>query len=377
MLISRRECLKLLAGLGTGAITSALLGRLLENDRVFAADKELLEPARYWQKTDNGAVRCNLCPHRETIPKDSVGICMTRQNVGGRLITLANDRPCIINIDAIEKNPLAHVLPGANMLAVAHAGCNLRCQYCQNWQFSQRKPTDTDNVQNFKRSEAIAKAAARDIRGLSFTYTEPAVTPEFVRQMAGQARDKGLINTMCTCGYILPKPFKELLASFKAVTITYKGATETFYQEVCGCSMKPVLDAMLCAKEENKWLEVATLIVPGMNDNDTGLRTQAAWISKNLGPDTPWHVERFSPMFKLTKLSPTPQATLERARQIGMDAGLRFVYTSNIAPHDGNHTYCPGCHKPVIQRMGFKLLALEVQKGRCIHCQQQIPGIWS
>lgn len=377
MQLSRRECLKLMGRFGAGMALYPLLSRILFEESAYGAEAGKVMGAMYWDAQGGKKVQCNLCPRREILDEGACGICLSRQNQNGKLVTLAYDRPCVLNVDPIEQNPLAHVLPGENVLAVAHAGCNLQCQYCQNWQYSQKKPTETKNVEGFVRAEAIGRAQKAKIRGVSFTYTEPAADPEFVKEMAMLAKSKGLLCAMCTCGFILEKPFKAMLEPFKAVTITYKGATEAFYSEVCGGNLKPVLEAMRIAREEKKWLEIATLVIPGMNDSTADLRTQAEWISKNLGPDTPWHLERFMPMYKLAKLSPTPQPTLERARQIGFDAGLRYVYISNLAPHEGNHTYCPKCHAMLIERLGFKILRNEMKSGRCPHCQQRLPGIWS
>jgi pyruvate formate lyase activating enzyme len=169
---------------------------------------------------------------------------------------------------------------------------------------------------------------------------------------------------------------REILVPFAAVTITLKGPTEAFYQKVCQAELKPVLDTMLLVKAEQKWLEVATLVVPTMNDDTASLTTMASWIARNLGTETPWHLERFMPQYMLKDLPETPQATLEKARKIGLDAGLKFVYISNLAPHEGNHTYCPGCGKAVIRRLGFRVLSNDLKAGRCPHCKRQLPGLW-
>ena len=349
--MDRRAFLKEMGRLGLGAGMAPLVWQIL------SADAEAAEghPAKYWHRIPGG-VMCDLCPRREVLRAGSFGYCHARQNVRGELVTHGYDQPCVLNIDPIEKNPLAHVHPGAQMLSVAHSGCNVRCLYCQNWQFSQKRPTETRNVRGFDRARAVRRATEKKLKGIVFTYTEPVAHPEFVVDMAELARSKGLTATLCTCGYVLEKPWREMLSPFSAVTVTYKGPSESFYRKVCDATLKPVLEAMVLAKAERKWLEVATLILPTMNDDDASLKTMARWIAKNLGAETPWHLERFQPMYKLTKLPPTPQATLERARRIGLDAGLKFVYISNLAPHEGNHTYCPSCRRAVVKRLGFKVL---------------------
>jgi pyruvate formate lyase activating enzyme len=325
----------------------------------------------------NGGIRCDLCPNAETLRPGEFGRCRTRQNLNGRLVTWGHDSPCVLNVDPIEKNPSAHVVPGALVLSVAHAGCNLRCLYCQNWQYSQRKPTETKNIKDFSRVQTLTRVQARRLRGLVFTYTEPGVCPEFTGEMAAMAKTRNMLTALCTCGYLLERPFRELLKPFDAVTITYKGPDDAFYSGVCGAGLSAVQDSMLAAKSEGKWLEVATLVLPNHNDDASSLKRMASWLARNLGADTPWHLERFSPMYKLTDLPPTPQATLERAREIGRDAGLKFVYVSNLAPHEGNHTYCPRCKRAVITRLGFKVLRNDLKDGVCPHCRQALPGIWT
>lgn len=369
----RRTFLAEMARLGVGAALVPLVTRLLE---AAPPPPTAGHPARYWHK-DGKEVACDLCPRAEALAAGESGFCHVRQNVGGALITHGYNQPCVLNIDPLEKNPLAHVLPGAEALSVAHAGCNLRCLYCQNFEFSQRSPAETRNLRGFGQQDAVNKAKARNLRAVAFTYTEPGSSPEFVIEMANLARAAGLVPTLCTCGFVQPGPLRELLQPFAAVTITYKGPTDDFYRKVCEGRLKPVLDAMLLARQEKKWLEVATLVVPTLNDDAASLTTMARWIVANLGAETPWHLERFMPQYKLKDLPETPQATLERARKIGLDAGLKFVYISNLAPHEGNHTYCPSCHKAVIKRMGFKVLENTLASGRCPGCRQVLPGIWS
>jgi pyruvate formate lyase activating enzyme len=371
---TRREFMGEMARLGVGAAFAPLVARLLAGDAY--AEGLGPQPARYWVPAAERCVQCQLCPRGERLSPGDFGCCHVRQNLGGKMVTHGYDQPCVLNVDPIEKNPLANFLPGAQVLSMAHAGCTLSCLYCQNWQFSQRKPTETKNVKDFDRKEALQRAAERKLKGLAFTYTEPAMSPEFVDDVCTLAATLDLRLTLCTCGFVQPKPFRSLIAPFAAVTITYKGPDDAFYKKVCNASLGPVQDSMLQVKAEKKWLEVATLIVPTLNDEAAGLKEIAGWIAKNLGPDTPWHLERFMPQYKLNDLPPTPQETMEKARKIGLDAGLRFVYISNLAPHDGNHTYCPNCKKAVIKRLGFKILANDLAGGRCPHCRTALPGVW-
>jgi pyruvate formate lyase activating enzyme len=363
-----------MARLGLGAAFAPLVWRLMHGNAHAAGGPR---PAQYWEPASGGRVRCLLCPREEKLAPGEFGQCHVRQNVRGKLITHGYDQPCILNIDPIEKNPLAHFHPGAQVLSIAHAGCNVGCLYCQNWQFSQTGPTRTKNIRGFRQADAVKKAQQKKLSGLVFTYTEPVMTAEFLHDICALAKPQGLFLALCTAGYVRPEVFKKVLAPFDAVTITYKGATEKFYNQVVRASLKPVLDSMLLAKAEKKWLEVATLVVPTHNDDAAGLKQIAQWIVKNLGGDTPWHLERFVPQYKLRDLPPTPQATMEMARKIGLEAGLKYVYISNLAPHEGNHTYCPKCRKAVIKRLGFKILANDLVSGTCPNCHTKLTGIWS
>jgi len=333
--------------------------------------------AEYYTKNRDGSVTCGLCPHRETLRHGQTGRCRVRTNRGGVLKTYAVGQPCVVNVDPIERNPLNHVLPGCSVLSIAHAGCNLRCHYCQNWQFSQQTPLETRNLK-FDQKETLALAQRKGIRAITFTYTEGTSHIEFNKRFAAAARKLGLRVYLCTNGYIQPRPLADFLRVLDGVTVTIKGFSEAFYQKYIGArSFKPVLASCKQIKASGKWIEVATLVVPALNDSDRELAAIARWIRRNLGADTPWHIERFTPKFKMLNRPQTPVATLERARRIGRREGLRYVYISNLAPHPANDTYCPRCRKPVIKRLGFKVLRSNLRDGRCPSCRTAIAGVWT
>ena len=380
---SRRAFLACLGRLGLGvtlapAVLQALNAfGLAESDIAWAAPKAGPMPARYWESLPGGRVKCLLCPKQETLALGQMGECRVRQNIRGALVTHAYGQPCIVNLDPVDQNPLNHFHPGMLVLAVTHAGCNLGCLYCQNWEISQRSPLQTRNIVPFDFSEVGRKMTAKKVGGVSFTYTEPDCAPEFTADFAQFCGQLGLKRTLCTAGYMERKPLLELVPHIDALTITYKGASEDFYKRIILGTLKPVLDSMVLVKSQGKWLEVATLILPTLNDDRASLTQMARWLYQNLGPDTPWHIERFEPAYKLMNLPTTPQATLEMARQIGLDAGLKFVYVSNLAPHPGNHTYCPNCGRLVVQRLGFKVLQNSITGGSCPYCRTRIAGVWA
>jgi len=380
---SRRALLAWMGWLGlNAALVPALLKTLehlgfMDTGAQAATLPRTPVPARYWRKLSGGQVQCLLCPRREVLAPGEMGFCRVRQNLKGKLVTHAYGQPCVLNLDAVEMNPLNHFHPGMQVLAVAHAGCNLRCAYCQNWQFSQKSPLETRNIVPFDFRPMGEKLRAKAVGGVSFTYTEADCAPEFAIDFAQFVGELGLKRTLCTAGYIEKQPFRELLRHVDAVTITYKGATDEFYRRIVQGTLAPVLDAMETAKAEGKWLEVATLIVPTLNDRRQSLTAMARWLRQNLGPDTPWHLERFEPSYKLAHLPPTSQVALETARQIGLDAGLNFVYISNLAPHPGNHTYCPSCGQALIRRLGFKVQENRLAQGRCPSCRTRLSGLWA
>ncbi len=381
---TRRDFLRLMGRLGLGMSLAPVVwqafstcGVLDGNGRVLGATmRQGNRTADHYTRLRGKQVRCTLCPRRETLRPGERGYCLGRENRDGRLVTHAYGQPCVLNIDPVGKNPLAQFYPEMEVLAVAHAGCNLRCKYCQNFQYIEHGPTETKNITPFDPAATVAKMKEKRIGGVGFTYTEPAYAPEFVAEFAQCCGEAGLKRTICTAGFVEEKPFRELLRHFEAVTITYKGPTERFYREVVDGALAPVLKAMEAAKSEGVWLEVATLIVPTLNDGADDLRTMARWIHDHLGPQTPWHLERFDPQYRLRNLPPTPQTTLETAYAIGRDAGLDYVYLSNLAPHVHNHTACPSCDRTVIKRMGFKVLENLVRGGKCPHCGTELAGVW-
>ena len=383
--ISRRDFIHYMKKLGISMAMAPVVLKALEllgvggeHGSAHGASAETIFKHADFQERIPGTsnVRCTLCPRREVLKPGQTGFCRIRKNIGGELVTYGYDQPCIMNVDPIGKNPLFNFHPEMTVLAIAHAGCNLRCLYCQNWQYAMESPLNTRNITSFNSGEIVSKIKARSIGGISFTYTEPACCPEFVSEFASFCGEFELKRTICTAGFIEKTPLRKLLKHFDAVTITFKGPDKKFYQNVTSATLKPVLNSMVLAKNEGKWLEVATLVVPTLNDDRKSLTTIARWIKDNLGKNTPWILEKFEPQYRLKRLPPTSQSTMETARRIGLDTGLEFVYISNLAPHTGNHTYCPSCGKVLIKRLGFKVLDNSLQNSKCCFCGQAIAGVW-
>ena len=334
--------------------------------------------ARYYRKASvpkNGA-ECRLCPRECVVPDGELGFCRARKNTKGTLYALGYAAPCAIHVDPIEKKPFYHVHPRSTSFSIASAGCNLRCRFCQNWQISQVSPLETTN--HFLPPEEVVEMALKSgSESIAYTYTEPTNFFEYMIDVAALARKRGLLNVYHSNGYINPEPLKELTAYLDAADIDLKGFTESFYHTLCDAKLKPVLETLKILKEKGVWIEITNLVIPGQNDDVATIADMCTWIRRDLGPDVPVHFSRFFPMYKMTNISPTPVSTVERAREIAMKAGLHYAYTGNIPGHAGESTYCPGCKKVVIKRVGYSIQANEVKNGKCKFCGVPIKGIWS
>ncbi|HOS96235.1 MAG TPA: AmmeMemoRadiSam system radical SAM enzyme [Deltaproteobacteria bacterium] len=334
-----------------------------------------MEHARFWEKAAGDKVRCVLCPHHCLIADGKVGVCGVRKNYGGTLITLVWGRSVAANVDPIEKKPLFHFLPGTKAFSIATVGCNLRCRFCQNNDISQY-PVETGRVtgDEFPPDEVVASAVKTGCRSISYTYTEPTVYLEYALDTAVKAHEQGLSNTMITNGYTSTDVIStELKGVIDAANVDLKAFTESFYKKLCSARLSPVLDAIQAYHDAGVWIEITTLVIPGENDSDAELRDIAAFIS-SVDPDIPWHISRYYPRYHYDSAPPTPVATLERAREIGLSEGLHFVYTGNVMGHEGEHTFCPACRRLLIERRGFSIVQNTMKGDACGSCGHTIPG---
>jgi pyruvate formate lyase activating enzyme len=325
---------------------------------------------------DRTAVACQLCAQRCTITSGASGRCRARKNVGGELRSLVYGRPVAIHVDPIEKKPFYHFLPGSPAYSLGTVGCPLRCKFCQNWQISQATPGDFEA--EYLSPAAVVDAAVR--RGspvVAFTYNEPAVFAEYALDIASAARPRGLRPVMVSCGFMNERPLADLCRALDAIKIDLKGFSEDFYRTVSGAALVPVLRSIAQVRKAGVHLEIVNLVVPTLNDADASLKRLADWVMSELGADVPLHFTRFHPDYQLRNLPPTPVATLERARDMAMARGLRYVYVGNVPGHPGNHTYCPKCRARVVARQDFFVLESLLKDGRCGACQHPIAGVWS
>jgi pyruvate formate lyase activating enzyme len=336
-----------------------------------------MKEAMFYEKVGELKVRCGLCRFRCLIPEGRRGICGVRENHQGVLYSLVYGRAVAEHVDPIEKKPLYHFLPGSKSFSIATAGCNFRCLHCQNYGISQ-VPRDRQEIPGFELSpeEIVRKALAAGCDSISYTYTEPTIFFEYAYETAVLAVKAGLKNVFVTNGYITLEALTLIRPYLHAANIDLKGFSEKFYKEVVHATLKEVLESILEYKKLGIWIELTTLIIPNYNDSDEELRAIAGFIANEVGVDTPWHVTQFYPTYKLTDQSRTPVATLRRARRIGLDAGLRYVYEGNVPGEGGENTYCPGCSKLLIQRYGYFIESSSVEKGKCPDCDFALDGVW-
>ncbi len=334
-------------------------------------------PGRYWHKLEDGRIQCDLCPRYCRLNEGQRGLCYVRARHEDAIVLTTYGRSSGFCIDPIEKKPLNHFLPGTPVLSFGTAGCNLTCKFCQNWDIS--KARDFDRLQNQASPEAIAQAAvASGSRSVAFTYNDPVIFLEYAIDVAQACRERGVKTVAVSAGYICPEPRIEFFRHMDAANIDLKGFTESFYKNLCSARLGPVLDTLEYLKHETDvWFEITTLLIPGENDSPAEIEALSRWVMEHLGPDVPLHFTAFHPDWKMLDKPPTPPATLRLARRIGLEHGLRYVFTGNIHDPDGQSTYCHRCNELLIGRDWYDLTAWNLDAdGRCAHCGAACPGVF-
>lgn len=338
------------------------------------------KPAHAAADAAGGSVQCRLCSHFCVIRDGARGLCGVRRNQGGRLFSLVARLPAAISVDPVEKKPLYHFLPGTRTFSFGTMGCNLSCSFCQNAQLSQSPRLGQPLAGHALPPEALVAAAIDSgSKSISYTYSEPTVFFELVEDTARLALARGLKNIFVTNGFMSPECLDACGDAqnglIQAANVDLKAFTEAFYKDQCGARLVPVLKNLARMRELGWWLEVTTLLIPGLNDGDAELTELTAFLVRELGEGTPWHISRFHPEYRLTDRPVTPLQTLVRAREIGLAAGLRFVYVGNASGPGFGDTRCPGCGALLIEREGFRMRG-GVPGGRCGACGALVPGVW-
>ena len=331
--------------------------------------------ALLYEKLADGRVRCRLCNHRCVIAEGMRGLCHVRQNTNQTLFSLSYGRAVAEHVDLVEKKPLFHFYPGSTAYSIGTAGCNFRCRWCQNWQISQ---TPRDQLwmqgQSILPAQIVAAAKHAGSRSIAYTYTEPTVFFEYAYETAQLAHENGLANLLVTNGYMTREAWDMFRPWLDAANVDLKGFRESTYRKYVGARLQPILDNMKHLKQQGVWLEVTTLVIPGINDDPSELQDAATFVARELGSETPWHISRFFPAYQMTEVPPTPLATLQQAQQIGRDAGLAYVYLGNV--QDEASTFCPGCGELLIRRTLLGVVENQVlSEGRCPSCGADVAGI--
>jgi pyruvate formate lyase activating enzyme len=332
--------------------------------------------ALLYEKLENKLVRCYLCAHQCRIADTKFGICGVRQNLGGTLYSQVYARVIAAHVDPIEKKPLYHFLPGSYSFSIATVGCNFRCGFCQNWEISQTNVRDGFQYaeREFSPEEVVDAALKNNCQSISYTYTEPTIYFEFALDCARLAKEKGLSNVFVTNGYMTKDATETIRPYLDAANIDLKYFRDDSYKNICSASLQPVLDSIQLMQKAGIWIEITTLVVPGSNDSGEELSDIAKFIA-GIDKNIPWHISRFYPNYKFSDQEPTPEKTLKQAEESGHKAGLKYVYVGNVYGW-GNDTLCHNCKKMLIKREGFSIMENNIEQGKCIYCNEAIPGIF-
>jgi pyruvate formate lyase activating enzyme len=336
---------------------------------------EAATPARWWHSLPDGRIQCDLCPRDCKLHEGQRGLCFVRQRLGNVMVLTTYGRSSGFCVDPIEKKPLNHFLPGSSVLSFGTAGCNLACKFCQNWDIS--KSREMDRLMDQASPSAIAQAArANGAASVAFTYNDPVIFAEYAMDTADACHAIGIRTVAVTAGYMHTEPRRAFYQKMDAANVDLKGFTEAFYLQQTGSHLAPVLDTLqYIVRETDCWLEITTLLIPGLNDSNEEIEAMTRWVAQHLGPDIPLHFTAFHPDFKMQDRPPTPPATLTRARRIALENGLHYVYTGNVHDTEGGTTSCQGCARPLIVRDWHAVLNYELDaQGDCPHCGTSMPG---
>ena len=336
----------------------------------------VLKVAMLWRERGEGNVECYLCNHHCRITDGEFGVCGMRENRMGRLYTHAYGELIAAHVDPIEKKPLYHFLPGTSSFSVATMGCNFKCSFCQNWQISQISKRDGGPAESYRMrpEEVVQMALDRQCRSISYTYTEPTIFFEYAYEISRLASHAGLANVFVTNGYMTTEALEVIAPYLDAANVDLKSFRDEFYRKTCRGRLEPVLESIRFMKKLGIWIEVTTLVVPGVNDTEEELGNIAHFLAE-VDPDIPWHLSRFHPDYRMQDIAATAPEVLLRAYSIGKSAGLRYIYLGNVVGEPAE-TLCPGCRNAIIRRRGFWLERNDLREAQCPRCGTRIAGVF-
>jgi pyruvate formate lyase activating enzyme len=331
---------------------------------------------RFWHTLDDGRVQCDMCPRACKLHEGQQGLCFVRACQKGKIVLTSYGRSSGFCVDPIEKKPLNHFLPGTPVLSFGTAGCNLACKFCQNWDISKSRQTDT--LADAASPEKLAAVAERlACRSIAFTYNDPVIFHEYAIDVARACREKGIKSVAVTAGYVCDEPRIEFYRHMDAANVDLKAFTERFYKYVTGGQLQPVLETLLHLKQETSvWFEITNLLIPDENDSEKEIDAMSKWIMTNLGPDVPLHFTAFHPDWKMRDKANTAPAVLTRSRNIARANGLHYVYTGNVHDVAGGSTICHNCGEILIARDWYVLGNWQLRDGKCAKCQTVCAGVF-
>lgn len=341
----------------------------------------MLHEGLLYQKLKNKTVRCGVCQRRCLIKEGQLGFCKTRVNKDGKLYTTIYSLVSSVNVDPIEKKPVFHYKPGSLCFSLGTYGCNFRCVFCQNWEISHvdSSTLNIDGEKHLSAKKAVGMAKKSEASGIAWTYNEPAIWLEYFLDSARLAKKEGLYTCWVTNGYATPQAIDLIAPYLDIYRVDLKSFDDRFYQKLIKVPQaKPVFETTKYVRQKypNIHIECVTNIIPRWNDSEGNLKKIASWIVKNLGPKTPWHVTRFFPYADLSNVPPTPPETLFKAKKIGEQQGLKFVYIGNMEVETEDDTFCPSCNNLAVRRAGYFTEILGVDnEGRCSDCQEDLNMI--
>jgi len=334
-------------------------------------------PTDYWHMLDDGRVQCDVCPRHCKLHEGKRGLCFVRARKDDQIVLTTYGRSSGFCVDPIEKKPLNHFLPGTPVLSFGTAGCNLACKFCQNWDISKSRETDT--LASNASPEQIANAAGQlGCRSVAYTYNDPVIFLEYAIDTAQACHEKGIQSVAVTAGYIDEKPREDFFRHMDAANVDLKAFTERFYYKLTGGHLQPVLDTLVWLKQESDvWFELTTLVIPGENDSEAELEEMTQWVVENLGPDVPMHFSAFHPDWKMMDTPPTPAGSLITAVDIARKNGVRYAYVGNVHNADYDSTWCHQCGTRLIERDWYQLGEWNLtDDGHCNKCGARCAGVF-
>lgn len=335
-----------------------------------------MKRATYFEPRPDGKVLCTLCPRACVIKPGHTGFCQNRENQGGVLYLNSYGQASGFQLDPIEKKPLNHFFPGTSVLSLGTIGCNLGCKFCQNWDISKEKHWDRHLARPAPPQRLAEAAKEAGAKSVALTYNDPVIFAEYAQDVTQACSEAGVETVLVTAGYVNAGPRERLFDGVSAANVDLKAFDDHFYHKLCGGRLRPVLDTLeYLARETDVWLEVTTLLIEGENDDPARLEQMAQWMVEHLGPHVPWHLSAFHPDYHLMNRPRTSKETLQRARRIGLESGLFYVYTGNVHDPEGDRTFCPHCSQPVIERDWYQILTYHLGPGGyCRHCGASVHG---